>query len=139
MGGTKNKQPSKGSALTKKAEITLIEKLAPETYFSETELKYLIKFFKKHSGETAFIEKPDFLEMLHEVFGYTEHFFMNRATCLRIYSGISEEKTAEVENNEADPERLKEGNMKKKPEKQRQERVRAPASLHIPIGGIYVA
>ncbi|CAL1267669.1 unnamed protein product [Larinioides sclopetarius] len=78
MGGTKNQQPSKGNALTKKAEMTLIEKLVPETYFSENELKYLIKFFKKHSGETAFIEKPDFLEMLHEVFGYTEHFFMNR-------------------------------------------------------------
>ncbi|GFT46647.1 EF-hand calcium-binding domain-containing protein 1 [Nephila pilipes] len=76
--GSKKKPFVKGSALTKKGELALIEKLVPETHFSELEMKYLIQFFKKHSSETAYIEKSDFLEMLHEVFGYTEHFFMNR-------------------------------------------------------------
>ncbi|GIY22564.1 60S ribosomal protein L8 [Caerostris darwini] len=76
--GSRKQTHSKGSALTKKGEQTLIEKLTPETHFTENELKFIIKFFKKHSNETAYIEKPDVLEMLHEVFGYTEHFSMSR-------------------------------------------------------------
>ncbi|KAG8194854.1 hypothetical protein JTE90_017287 [Oedothorax gibbosus] len=69
---------SREIGLTKKLELLIIEKLLHEVHFTEKEMKFLIKFHKKYSNDDLFIEKPDFLQMLHEELGYTEHFFMNR-------------------------------------------------------------
>nr|XP_015910099.2 EF-hand calcium-binding domain-containing protein 1-like [Parasteatoda tepidariorum] len=69
---------SKKNGLFKRAELAIIDKIIPKTHFSENDFKYLLKVFRKYASQGQFIEKTDFLEMLHETFGYTEHFFMNR-------------------------------------------------------------
>ncbi|XP_035216108.1 EF-hand calcium-binding domain-containing protein 1-like [Stegodyphus dumicola] len=69
---------SKKVGITKRKEIALIQKLLPKTHFNEKQLKYLFKFYSCLVGEKKSLEKIDFLEMLHETFGYVQHFFMNR-------------------------------------------------------------
>ncbi|KAG8201634.1 hypothetical protein JTE90_012704 [Oedothorax gibbosus] len=63
---------------TKLDELHLIESLSKELVFDKKEMQRILNIFKEYAEDSCFLSEFEFSEVLHNLLGFTDSFFIQR-------------------------------------------------------------